>query len=326
MKKITLFIWLLLPLVLFAQVTTSPSPILIDQSLTITIDANSSDTDCNGFSNPSKIYAHLGVGNDTDEYGISVVGNWGQDDGVGLMTDMGGGMYSITFTPNTYFNLNATEQSQVTKMGMVFRNEDGSQEFKDNGCTNFIFNVGAFQVTMINPNSSGLILVNSGGQTQIIAQNTNGAANYELFIDGSSFHTATTTFYQSALITNITENKYCELRVTQSGSTISKFFTILVNGTTTQNLPAGMENGINYSTDNTVATLVLDAPLKDFVYVAGSFNNWEPTSAHAMKKDATTGKFWLELTGLTDGEIETYQYWVADQTPLTDSPKLVKTF
>jgi hypothetical protein len=34
------------------------------------------------------------------------------------------------------------------------------------------------------------------------------------------------------------------------------------------------------------ATLVLDAPLKDFIYVAGSFNNWQPTTAlYAMKKD-----------------------------------------
>jgi hypothetical protein len=31
-------------------------------------------------------------------------------------------------------------------------------------------------------------------------------------------------------------------------------------------------------------SLVLDAPLKDFVYVAGSFNGWEPNSNYAMKK------------------------------------------
>ena len=44
-----------------------------------------------------------------------------------------------------------------------------------------------------------------------------------------------------------------------------------------------------------------------------------------MKKDATTGKFWLELTGLTSGVKYTYQYWVIDQTPSTNSPVLVKT-
>lgn len=52
-----------------------------------------------------------------------------------------------------------------------------------------------------------------------------------------------------------------------------------------QAMPAGLVEGINYNvSDATKATLVLDAPLKDFVYVAGSFNNWRPTSAYAMKK------------------------------------------
>ena len=44
-----------------------------------------------------------------------------------------------------------------------------------------------------------------------------------------------------------------------------------------------------------------------------------------MKKDTATGKFWLELTGLTDGQVETYQYWVYALNPVADSPKLVKT-
>jgi len=329
MKKILLNFLLLLPLVALAQVTTNPSPIVVDQSLTITVDINSTETDCNGFSNPSKVYAHLGVGNENDEYGIAVVGNWGQDDGVGEMTDNGNGTWSITFTPNTYFNLSTAEQNSVTKMGMVFRNADGSQEFKATGCANFIFNVGAFQVTMINPSPSanGVIVVNNGANTQILAQNTGGPANYELFANGSSVHTQNnTTFYNGYLFSSLTENQFCELVITQGASTITKQFTIVVNNTTPTAMPANMEDGINYNpNDPTKATLVIDAPNKDFVYVAGSFNNWTPTSSYAMKKDTATSKFWLELTGLTSGEIETYQYWVGAISPVTNSPKLVKT-
>ena len=44
-----------------------------------------------------------------------------------------------------------------------------------------------------------------------------------------------------------------------------------------------------------------------------------------MKKDAASGKFWLEISGLTSQKIETYQYWVFDQSPVTNSPSLVKT-
>jgi glycosidase len=97
-------------------------------------------------------------------------------------------------------------------------------------------------------------------------------------------------------------------------------------GTINQSFPiATLVDGINYNSDTSKATLVLDAPGKDFVYVAGSFNNYQPDGTFAMKKDATSGKFWLELTGLTAGVNYNYQYWVADATPTVGSPALVKT-
>lgn len=327
MKKSLLLLFNLFIFSIFGQaISTNPSPVEIDQSVTITVYSNSTATDCNHFNSPTKVYMHSGVGDDTNNWQY-VVGNWGQDDGVGEMTDNGDGSWSISFVPQTYFGLNSSQAASITKMGMVFRNEDGSQEFKDNGCQDFIINVGAFQVTMINPDDSGVILVASGGSTQIIAQNTNGNANYELFANGVSVHTQNdTNFYNGYNFTNLTNNQYCDLVITQGTSSITKSFSILVNNTVSQAMPSGLENGINYdASDPTKATLVLDAPLKDFIYVAGSFNNWQPDDSYAMKKDPTSGKYWLELTGLTGGTNYTYQYWVAEETPITDSPALVKT-
>ena len=325
MKK--LFLLYLLPLLGFAQVSTSPSTIEIDQQITITVDINSSASNCNGLDNPNKVYMHSGVGDDSNPWGISVVGNWGDDDGVGEMTNNGDGTWSISFIPQNYYGLSTAEASLVTKMGLVFRSDDGLQELKDNGCTDFFLNVGAFQVTLINPGSDGVVLVNSGNQTQIIASNTNGPANYELFVDGTSYHTATnTTFYQSSFVTNITENKACQLVISQGSSSVTKPFNIFVNNTTNQAIPSGLEQGVNYNDSNpSIATLVLEAPQKDFIYVAGSFNNWTPMAQHAMKKNPDSDLFWIELTGLTSGEIETFQYWVFDQSPISGSPKQVKT-
>ncbi|MDG1714842.1 alpha-amylase family glycosyl hydrolase [Lacinutrix sp.] len=323
MKKILLAIFILTCYSINAQVTTNPSTIEVNQSLVITVDINSSATDCNGFNSPTKVYMHSGIGDDSDAWGFNVVGNWGQDDGVGEMSNNGNGTWSITITPQTYYSLNATQASNATKMGMVFRNEDGSQELKANGCADFFLNVGAFQVTMINPENNGTVVVNSGANTQILAQNTNGNATYVFKANGATINTQTTTFY-SYFYTNITENKNCELIVTQGSSSITKYFTILVNETQNEAIPSNLENGINY-TSNTTATLVLDAPNKDFVYVAGSFNNWNPDASYAMKKDTASDKFWLELTGLTAGQTETYQYWVVDQTPISNSPNIVKT-
>ena len=326
MKKITVFLLLTFnAIIAFSQVTTNPSPIEVDQSVTITVDANSTATDCNGFSSPNKVYLHSGIGDDTDPWNV-VVGNWGLDDGVGEMTDNGDGTWSITFVPKDYYGLTAVQEAAATKMGMVFRNEDGSQEFKDNGCVDFIFNVGAFQVTMVNPSSDEPITyVSSGDSLNIMAQNTNGDADYELFGNGASITTQTTGFFNFTH-SNITTNTFYELVATQGTSSVTKAFTVVINpGANAQTIPSDLEDGINYTSDATKAILVLDAPLKDFVYVAGSFNDWSPTVDYAMKKDPSTGKFWLELTGLTSGNIETYQYWVFETTPIADSPTLVKT-
>ena len=326
MKKI-LFLLLLFPLSFFSQVLSyNPNPFEVNQQVTITVDIASDETNCNSINNPSSVYMHSGIGDDNSPWGFSVIGNWGQDDGVGQMSDNGDGTWSITITPSDYFNLDTNQSSLATRMGLVFRNEDGTQELKDDGCSDFFINVGAFQVDLINPDSSGIILVENNGGTQILAQNTNGNADYELYANGELVDSQTNTnFYNGYLFSNLNENQYCELYISQGESTIIKKFTILVDNTTVQSIPSNLEDGINYSGDNTKITLVLSAPNKDFIYVSGNFNFWSPDSEYAMKKDSDSERFWLEIQDLTPGELYTYQYWVADIVPIEDSPNLVKT-
>jgi glycosidase len=323
-KKLHILLCLLFASIAFGQVTITPNPFEVNQSITITVDINSTATDCDGITSPNKVYLHSGVGTDANPW-TYVVGNWGQDDGVGEMTDMGGGLWQITITPETYYGLNATQAATITKMGMVFRNETGTQELKATGCSDFFFDVGAFQTTLVTPNSGSTTILTSGANLTITANNTGGSATYVLKANGSTINSNSGTSY-SYTDTNITENKSYALEVTLGGTTITRTFSVVINpGTITENLPAGLEDGINYDANTSKATLVLDAPNKDFVYIAGSFNNWQPDGSYAMKKDGTTGKFWLEITGLTPGQNYTYQYWVVDETPIANSPALVKT-
>ncbi len=327
MKKITLSLLLILLVsTITAQVTMTPDPFEVSGSVTITVDINSSASDCNGFSNPSKVYIHSGIGPETNPW-TYVIGNWGQDDGVGEMSSNGDGTYSITFIPQTYYGLTAQQTATVTRMGIVFRNETGSQEFKNNGCTDFFFDVGAFQSTLSTPDNFSTTILNSGQSLNISATNTNGNADYVLNSNGTILNTSNNTSSFSYTHTNITSNQDYILEITQDGTTITKFFSVIINpGTITQALPSGLEDGINYNeSDPTKATLVLDAPNKDFIYIAGSFNNWQPDASYSMKKNTSGTKFWLELSNLNPGEVYTYQYWVADQTPITNSPALVKT-
>ncbi|WP_445715527.1 alpha-amylase family glycosyl hydrolase [Flavobacterium sp.] len=324
-KQILYFITLFAGFYIQAQVTITPSSFNVTDAITITVSTAAQSCNQMGTS-PAKVYMHAGIGDDTNAFGFNVVGNWGQDDSVGLMTNNGDGTWSITLTPSTYFGLNGTQQANATKLGMVFRNANGSQTLKlPPSCGDFIFNVGTFQVNLVSPVNNSTTIINSGGNISISATNTGGTASYNLKANGTSINTSSTSSY-SFNHTNITANTSYELEVTLAGSTITRRFSVIVNpGSTAQSIPGGLVNGINYNTsDNTKATLVLEAPGKDFVYVAGSFNNYNPDSNYAMKKDPSSDKFWLELTGLTPGADNTYQYWVVDQTPIANSPAFVK--
>lgn len=326
MKQIISFFLFMSFMCVCGQVTITPNPFEVNQSITITVDANSTATTCNGFSNPSKVYLHSGIGNDGDPWGYSVVGNWGEDDGIGEMTSNGDGTWSITFVPETYYNLTPTQVQNAIKMGMVFRNEDGTEELKDSGCSDFYFDVGTFQVSLSNPGQNSTTILNSGEDLAISATNIGGNADYVLKSNGSVINSQAGVSSFTFNHTNITENQVYSLEVTLNGTLIVKEFMVLIDpGTIYAVMPITYQDGITYLSD-TEAVLVLYAPYKDFVYVAGSFNNWQPNADYAMKIDPTrNGKFWLNITGLTSGQIETYQYWVVDQAPLANAPKLVKT-
>ncbi|MDP5002038.1 MAG: alpha-amylase family glycosyl hydrolase, partial [Flavobacterium sp.] len=325
-KQILYFITLFTGFYIQAQVTITPSSFNVTDAITITVSTAAQSCNQMGTS-PAKVYMHAGIGDDTNAFGFNVVGNWGQDDSVGLMTNNGDGTWSITLTPSTYFGLNGTQQANATKLGMVFRNANGSQTLKlPPSCGDFIFNVGTFQVNLVSPINNSTTIINSGGNINISATNTGGTASYNLKANETSINTSSTSNY-AFNHTNITYNTNYELEVTLGASTITRRFSVIVNpGTISQAIPSGLEDGINYnSLDPTRATLKLNAPGKDFVYVAGSFNNYQPDGNYAMKRDPVTNIFWLELTGLTPGQIYTYQYWVVDQTPIANSPSLVKT-
>jgi pullulanase/glycogen debranching enzyme len=307
MKKITLLI-LFIPFLGFSQVTITPSTFEITESITISIDANSSLTDCNGFNNPTKIYMHSGVGTETNAWETSVVGNWGSDDGVGEMTlNASNNRWEITIIPKTYYSLTDEQATSITNMGMVFRNAAGVQEMKDNGCNDFIFNVGSFQLTLNSPLSS-ITVLNSGENLSINAT-TSLTADFSLKANNTIIdQVSNSTAYSFSPTVN--QNTTYILEATNNGETKSVTFQAIVNPTVSEAaVPSGMKDGINLNpSDNTKATLVFYAPGKEFIHVIGSFNNWQIDDAYLLKKDSAENRFWIELTGLTSQTDYSYQY------------------
>ncbi|WP_348800471.1 alpha-amylase family glycosyl hydrolase [Flavobacterium adhaerens] len=328
MKKTLLLFSVLLSALSFAQqqtVTYSISPATFEETnaITITINGNSINEATWGVTgNALYMWAWAFDIDDTTQKGNPSNGTWTASNEASKFTyNAGTDTYTKTITPATYYNTTG-----IGKIGFLVKAKDGTGDKKSQ---DILIEVGAFQVNLTSPLQNSTTIINSGGSLTISATNTNGIASYNLKSNGVSINTNASASSYSYIHSNITANQNYELEVTQGTTIITKKFSVVVNPTTvSETIPAGLVEGINYnSSDPTKATLVLNAPLKDFVYVAGSFNNWQPGSAYAMKKDATTGstKFWLELTGLVSGTNYTYQYWVGESTPITNSPALVKT-
>jgi 1,4-alpha-glucan branching enzyme len=317
MKKIysIVIVFLLVSIHIQAQVTTVPT--VPEANAAVTINFNKTGTPLSTYN--GVIYAHIGVTVNGQQW-QNVIGSWGNNTTQPALTLVSGSNYTLSLTPDLFTKFGVPTSSSITQICVVFRAAAGSPQTVD-----YFLNVGAFQANLVSPATNSTSILSSGSNLAISANNTNGNANYNLLANGTSIHTFTGSTY-SYTDSNITTNKNYELQISQGATTLVRKFSVVVNpGTVSQAIPAGLQDGINYnSSDPTKATLVLDAFNKDFIYVAGSFNNWQPNTTYAMKKDPSSTKFWLELTGLTPGQIYTYQYWVVKQTPIANSPALVK--
>ncbi|MCK5838209.1 MAG: T9SS type A sorting domain-containing protein, partial [Bacteroidales bacterium] len=84
-------------------------------------------------------------------------------------------------------------------------------------------------------------------------------------------------------------------------------------------LPADVQNGINYIDDNTITLVLHDPPAaKDFVFVIGDFNEWTATDEGYMKRTPDGTKWWTTITGLTPGTEYAYQYYIDKELKLAD--------
>ncbi|QSS97293.1 alpha-amylase family glycosyl hydrolase [Psychroflexus sp. ALD_RP9] len=317
-KNLLLIFSLLLGSIISAQqqtgnFTITPSNFEQDDEITITVSGV-----VPGVWSTSDVYLWAWYTNaNGQQFDSPTNGSWTSSSESQKMTNNGDGTFSFTMTPSDFYG--ATD---IVEIGMLAKAKDGTGDKKTQ---DFVTDVGTFQLTLNAPQEN-LNVIQNGGNFSISASNSAGNATYVLSANGSVINTQTGVNTYSYTNTNITENKDYILEVTQGSITFTREFSVIAEPTVNSvTMPADYEDGINYISD-TEAILVLNAPGKDFVYVAGSFNNWSPDGSYAMNIDPTRdNKFWISLDGLTPGQIETYQYWVVDQTPINGSPKVVKT-
>ncbi len=301
----------------FAQVTTNPACFSDTDEITIMYDATQGTTALVG---AAKVYMHAGVVTEsvTSASWQHVVGNWGADDGIGEMTKVAGetNKWEITITPRSYFNV-PTEET-IYRLGMVFRNADGTKEGKNDSNGDIFINLATDPVNLA-VTSENPLLVNNGDVVPITATTCSNAI-FNFYINNvlETTQTGSNQFDYNYTVTQAAgEEVVAKLTADVGGAMNEQEFSFSVRTTTVLlPRPTGIIDGINYDTDPTKVTLSLLAPFKSSVYVLGDFNNWAISPAHQMKQDGE--HFWIEITGLTAGQEYAYQYlvdetiWIAD--------------
>jgi len=337
MKAIFTSILFLSVFVLNAQIVTiDPSTATGDDEITIFYDATQGT---GGLVGASKVYMHSGIVTETP-IGSSwqnVVGNWGQDDGVGVMTKVDGqdNLWKITIgKPRSYYS--ASANTPIFRLAMVFRNADGSAEGKGtpgNFSGGFVAANGDIfidlqvdnYVTILQPTDE-VIFLGDGESVNISAQASSNVSAMAVLIDEGNGYTekhsvSSGTTINYSFTPSQSFNGSLKVTATINGEEVSdeQGFNVNLTGATQEAaLPAGLKKGINYHSDQTKVTLVLEAPGKDFVYVVGDFTNWEINSDYLMNRTPDGELFWLEIDGLTPQEEYVFQYWVEGTITIGD--------
>ncbi|MBS1756305.1 MAG: 1,4-alpha-glucan-branching protein, partial [Bacteroidetes bacterium] len=334
-KNILLLVSCFLCFPLFAQrlLSWSPEFPLDNSNLTFTVDCNKGNKGLLNYEsgNSANIYVHIGVitnlsTSPTDWRYTKFT--WGVADPLAHATPLGNNKYSYTINnPRTFFGVPASET--IKKVTCIFRNADGSlKQVNSDGSDMYIpvYAAGQYAVRLNLPPFEPRyipwlepITVSVGGTVPVTGV-ASASSNLSLNINGTSFATITgdTTLSGNALITASCDEQIRIAGVNgalTAGDTAAFFVNPVTNIAA---LPAGVQEGINYSADNTSATLVLFAPGKNNVTVIGDFSNWLPLCANQMNKTPDGNYFWIKINNLTPGTEYGYQYLVDNTIKIAD--------
>ena len=318
MKHLTLFLALLLPLLIPAQIL-SVDPIFPQQSDTVTIiyDATEGNGALDGV---SPVYAHTGVittASSNPNDWRHVQGNWGTADPQVLMTDLGNNLHEIRYHIESFYSVPGNEQ--VTALAFVFRNADGSTVGREADGSDIFYTVylpGQLNAAFVLPSAENLV-VNMGDTIEVKGAASN-VTNLTLEDNGNTIYTGNVNEFLYDLPVTTGGNHTVVLTADDGSTIVRDTFYYSVNPSTNfATPPAGTEVGINY-TSNSSVRLFLYSPGKTFAYVLGDFNDYRPDTAYFMHRTPDNNAFWIDITGLTPGEDYTFQYFVDGEIKIAD--------
>ena len=271
------------------------------------------------------VYAHTGViTNLGGTVWQHVIGSWANNTTQPSLTRLGANYYKLTIGyPRTFYSVtNASEK--ILKLAMVFRSADATKQTDPDifidlyiPGLNLVIQNPEVSVPFGDPQRSP-VFVKVGETVPIIIKAVElgtKVSSLTLFVDGSQFaQTNTDSLAYNFVHSDFTVGAHTVkvIGIDTTNSIDSTSFVMFSNPAVTNSpLANGLRPGLNY-TGPTTATLALFAPLKEFIYVLGDFNDWKVETSYFMKRDSVTADsviWWLDLT-LSPGTEYAFQYLV----------------
>lgn len=294
-------------------------PVLPTRSDNVTVyfDATQGNAALAGYS--GTVYAHTGVITEASTGPADwkyVQGVWGTADADVEMTSLGGGLYSITFVPETFYGVPTAEL--ILDMAFVFRSEDGSIVGRSAD--------GSDIYTPVFQNVLSVAIVEPTDALTVLEPGVNLDARIAGLLSDSIF------LYDNGVEQIATDLTDASTSILPSGAGLHELRAVARNASgevetrkeyfvrppvNVASLPAGVDHGINVVNDSTV-TLVLYAPEKDYVFVLGDWNDWRLGTDGYMNRDPDGETWWVTVTGLDPDRFYAYQYLIDGSLQLAD--------
>jgi glycosidase len=291
-----------------------------DQEVTLIFDLKQAkDTRAKGLlgkTNDVYLWAGAGTAGSTNAFEYQPAGqtNFSQSFTPGRMTSLGNDRWEIKLVPRTYFGV--PEGKAIDKLGLLLKNGNGTAQTED-----FIITIytGGLQVAIMSPAAENFF-VEANAAIPVEAE-ASAAADFTVRVDNTVVYTQAGSAeldYTLHAGAQAGVDRVVTVEARTANEVASDRFTFTVKPQpTVAALPAGMQDGINY-TGASSAVLVLYAPYKSFVYLIGEFNDWQRTPQHLMKRTPDGARYWLELTDLPAGQEVAYQYLVDGTIAVAD--------
>ena len=303
---------LLIPAILISQIVYT-DPALPTADASVTIYFNAEGTPLENFA--GEIYAHTGLTIDDNDW-QHVIAGWDVNIPEALLENLGSNLYKLEISPTIREFYEVGTNENITEMCFVFRSADGGIQ-----TTPDIFiqvYVEGLNVSIITPDQSPYF-VNPNEEIAVEAESTE-AQSISLYVDNVLISTVNGNVLSETIVASSETGTKHWIKVVAEDATSQAMDSIYyyVRGeVTVEDLPAGLQDGINYIDDNTVS-LVLLAPYKTSVYVFGDFSAWEVSPELQMKRtsvnpDDSDNRYWLTIAGLTSGEEYGFQYLIDEE-------------